>query len=369
MPWILMKNNLKLMLRSKWILLMMILMPLITIALLSNAFRSMLNTNYAIEEFKVGYRLNGNSSYEPMLGELQKACKEQNILLEKYPQGEIAQMLQNRTVAVFVEIEGNVSYKIYHSNEKKIEASVTESIFSDFFYRVKEAVTIETYASQNKVEIPELTKSILMQEEILPTDPIPSAVDYYGIVYIVYFAWCGLISLVAVISSERKSAIPRRMRITRMSKLSQYLGKFIPCSAAIFIETCTSWILSLLLFDIHWGNMGVAVLIIALISMASSTIGIVLFQLFNNVAIGIVIGFVTTWIWGFFGGAFQSYMYLDIPRFLIESSPIYHINRTLVEYSTKGYSNNTMISIGYLLTIITIGGICGILLINRKTEE
>ena len=357
------------MLRSKWILFMMIIMPLITIGLLSNAFKSMLTTSFEINEFKVGYRTNTGSLYEPMMSKLQDSCKEQGILLQEYPEGDIKELLLNRTVAVFVDIQSDNFYKLYRSDEKKIEAAMTDSIFSGFFYQVNEAVTVKTYSVQNKINpSTEQWESKLIQEK-LPTDPVPSSTDYYGIIYIVYFAWCGLVSLVAVISSERKSAILRRMRITQMSNLNQYLGKFIPCTLAIFLEVCASWILSVLLYDIHWGNIGISIFIIALISMATSAFGIILFQLFHNVAIGIVIGFIITWICGYFGGSFQSYMYLDIPKFLINASPIYYINRTLVEFSTVGHSDYAGICIGYLLAIIFSSGLIGILLIRRKMEE
>ena len=358
-----------LMLRSKWILFMMIIMPLFTIALLSNAFRSMMNTNVTIEEFKVGYRVNSDSDYKTLLAGLQDNFKEQNIILQEYPQGDIHELMQNRTVAVFVKIEEDNRYQLYQSSENKMEAALAESVFSSFFYQVKEARLIADYSIQNQNYPPKELNRNSIQSEILPVNPMPSADDYYGIIYIVYFAWCGLISLVAVISSERKNAIPRRMRVAQMPKASQYLGKLIPCSLTIFIQTCTGWILSVLIFDIHWGNIFLSTIIIALISLATSALGIVLFQLFHNVAISVVIGFVITWIWGFFGGAFQSYMYLDLPKFLILSSPIYHINRTLVEFSTMGHSEYLNGCILYLGGIIVGFALIGILLTGKKTKD
>ena len=368
MPWILIKNNLKLMLRSKWIFIMMILFPILTIALISNAFQSLMNTNMKVEEFKVGYRLNGDSTYKPLMGKLQDECKGQNIILQDYPEGDIKELLQNRTVDVFVEIT-NDQYKLYQSNEKKIEASIADSIFSAFFYQVNEEVVVRTYAMKNDQNTSSRGRESIIKQEVLATNPVPSAIDYYGIIYIVYFAWCGMVSLVAVVSSERKSAIPRRMRVTQMSSTNQYLGKFIPCTMAILIEACISWFLSILIYGIHWGNFSLSFVIIVLTTMAASSIGIVLFQLFRNIAISIVTGFLLTWIWGYFGGAFQSYMYLDIPKYLIHSSPVYYINRTLVEYSTSGHSDYTLSCIGYLVSIILVSVLIGIPLTGRSRGE
>lgn len=369
MPLILIKNNLKLMLRSKWILFMMVILPVVTIALLSNAFHEMMNTSYKIDNFKAGYRVSDTSKYKAMLPELVTICKEQGITLEEFPQGDIKVLLQSEAVAAFVDITKDNSFTVYQSSEKEKESAVVESVFSGFFYQVNEAMTAAAYAKEqgSTEEIVQSTHKVLTEK--LDTDPIPSSTDYYGIIYIVYFAWCGMVSLVAVISSERKSAIPRRLRVSHMPKLHYYFGKFIPCTLAIFIEVCSAWIISAVLFDIHWGRIGLSILIVLLISMAASAMGILLYQLFNNVAISIVVSFIITWIIGFFGGSFEAYMYLSIPKYLINSSPIYYVNRTLVEFSTKGYSDYFGKSLLFLSIIIILCGFVGIVLMNRKMEE
>lgn len=369
MPLILVKNNLKLMLRSKWILFLMILLPLITIALLSNAFKEMLDTVNKVEDFKVGYRISKDNAYKEILPEFISSCKSEGVILQEFPEGDIEELLQNNTVSVFVDIKSNSAYKIYQSSDKKLEASIVESIFSGFFYQSNNAKITYEYASKQGIEPTlELSETVL-KREVLNTDPVPSSTDYYGIVYIPYFAWCGMVSLVAVISSERKSAIPKRMLVSHMPKIHHYLGKFIPCVLAIFIEVCITWILAVLLFGIHWGNLGLSVLIILLTCVCTSAFGIVLFQLFDNLAISIVLGFIITWIWGFFGGSFQTYMYAHLPKYLINLSPIYYINRTLVEYSTMGRSDYTGKCILVLLILSVLFGFIGILLMNRKMEE
>jgi ABC-2 type transport system permease protein len=347
---------------------MMSILPLITIALLSNAFQDMLDTAYELDEFQVGYHVSENSKYKEMLPELEAICKTHDVILQEYPKVDITELLQSKTVAVFVDISDD-SYAVYQSNAKKTEAAVTESIFSGFFYQAKEAMTLYSYGMEQGTPEVFTQSNVKFMKEVLDTDPIPSSTDYYGIIYILYFAWCGMISLVAVISSERKSAIPRRMRVSHMSKWSYYLGKFIPGTLAIFLEIGVAWILSVLLFDIHWGNIGISIIIVFLIAMGATGFGIVLFQLFNNAAISIVVGFVVIWIVGFFGGSFQTYMYANLPQKLVNLSPIYYINRTVVEFSTKGYSDYTGRCFVWLIGIILVFGIIGILLMNRKMEE
>ena len=369
MPFVLIKNNLKLMLRSKWILIIMIILPLFTILLLSSAFKELLNTAYNIDEFTVGYRISTDSIINSMLPELKKVCKTQKANLLEFPEGEIEALMKNKTVAVFVEVKKDNSYVIYRSSDKKNEASIINSILSDFFYQANEAATIAAYREGHDIAISEYENAVSVKHEALATDPVPTSTDYYGIIYIVYYAWCGMISLVAVISSERKNAIPRRMRASHTSKFSFYLGKLIPCTLATYLEVCAAWILSVLLLDIHWGNIGASAFLLFLISVGASSLGILLFQLFHNVAISIVLGFLITWVWGFFGGSFQTYMYADLPQKLVDMSPLYHINKTLVEFSTKGFSDNTVKAVISLLCIIAVSTILGILFMNRRLEE
>ncbi|SEW23596.1 ABC transporter permease [[Clostridium] fimetarium] len=368
MPFILIKNNLKLMLRSKWILVLMTILPVITIVLLSNAFKDMMDTAYKIEPFEVGYHLSDGSAYKDMIPQLKTICKDNNIILQEYQNEDATALLKRETVAVFVEITDD-SYVIYQSDDKKTEAAVTESILSTFFYQAYDAMVGMAYQAQNGlVELPS-TSSVKVNHEVLATDPVPSSTDYYGIIYIIYFAWCGMISLSAVITSERKSAISKRMRISHMSKVSYYIGKLIPCAIATFLESCIAWIISVVLLDIHWGKIWACIGIMILISLAASTFGMVLFQLFKNAAVSIVAGFIIIWIAGLWGGSFQTYIYANIPQRIVNISPLYYINRTVVEFSTKGYSDYAGRCILYLVSIIVICGIAGILMMDREMGE
>ncbi len=369
MPFILIKNNLKLMLRSKWILFLMIILPVVTIALLSNAFQEMMKSAYRFSEFKVGYRMEEESIYKDIFPMLEKECAKRDMILVDYPRGDIRELIQNNTVAVFIEIKDDNTYALYRSNSNKTEAAIAESIFSVFFYEFNEGLTLQTYGlEQGLLEMPTV-EGVDIKHDSLNIDPVPSSTDYYGIIYIVYFTWCGMVSLVAVVSSERKSAIPKRIRVSHISKIGYYLGKFIPCTLAIFIEVCAAWGLSVFLMDIQWGKIGLSAFILFLLSMAASAFGLLLFQLFNNVAISIVAGFVIIWIEGFLGGSFQTYMYSGLPDKLVYLSPLYWINRTLVEFSTKGQSDYTVGCIVIIAGMIVVFGVLGIILMNRKMEE
>jgi ABC-2 type transport system permease protein len=89
MPFILIKNYLKLMLRNKWILLIMTILPVIVVALLSSAFRDMLDTVHQVEKFRVGYRISENNIGNDLLPQLKTVCEENGVLLQEYPKEDI----------------------------------------------------------------------------------------------------------------------------------------------------------------------------------------------------------------------------------------------------------------------------------------
>ncbi len=374
MPFILIKNNLKLMLRNKWILFMMVIGPVVTSALLSNAFREMLSSAYTIENFQAGYHISGDGSYQELLTNLQEICKEQGITLQEYPQGDkyaqdyITKLLQSEAVAVFVDIKDG-SYVVYQASGREKEAAVINSIFNSFFYQVNEELTALTYTYGKNADNTGIQNGGGVITEVLDVEPMPDSTDYYGIVFIVYFAWCGMLTLAEVISSERRGAVPRRMRVAHMPKLSYYLGKFVPCALAVFLQLSCAMALSVVLIGVHWGRPVLSLLLILILSLAVSALSMVLYQLFKKVAVSTVVGFAIIWVAGFFGGSFEPYMYLKLPQYLLHSSPIYYLDRTLVEFSTKGYSDYLGPCFLYMAGFIIICGMIGILFMNRKMEE
>lgn len=370
MPLILIKNNMKLMFRSKAFLLMMVVMPIIVIALLSSAFKDMMASVREIDPFTVGYRITADSPYQTYLSELKKASAENDVTLIEYPEGEIEKLIKNGTVTAFVDIQDD-DYILYQSSEKKAEALITESIFDSFFYQVDaNTALVKAQMEQGIADIKLLEPDRkTATREVLEVEPMPTSTDYYGIIYIVFWSFCGMMPLAAVISSERKNAIPQRMRVSQMTKTQFYLAKFAPCFLVTFIEMALAWTISALLFNVHWGQLPASVGIILLSTMAAAAIGVFLYQLFSKVVVSVVVGFALTWVLGFFGGSFDPYFYEDFPIMLMKASPIYYVNRTLVEFSTKGYSDYAGTCLIYLIGLILVFGILGSMLMNRKVEE
>ncbi len=364
----LIKNNLKLMLRSKWIIIIMSLLPLMTIALLSGAFESMMDMDYTIEPFRVGYRMAENCRYEGSMELLSDICRENDISLSEFPGGDIETLIAGGNADIFVTIEDN-HLTIYQQSGKEAQASMVESIFSSVFSRIEEVTVLLSYSEMPANLLADMAnpaQSGKLSTLKLNTDPVPSARNYYGIIEIVYFTWCGCISLAAVIPSERKNRINARLRMTPATKMQLYLGKFVPCLLAIGIEISAAMILSIFFMDVHWGNWPGSLLILSLLALAATAFGMILFTLFSNTAVSVSVGWIVMFVNGFLGGSFQTYIYSTIPDTYARLAPQYYINRTLVEFSTKGSSDYALPCVIILCTIFLVCIAVGFPIMNRK---
>lgn len=339
----LIKNNLKLMLRNKWTIGIMILGPILIIAILSSAFQELMKSYEGVEEFKAGYRIE-TDMMQDSIEQIKKAGKEADIIFEEYPEGDIKALMENNDLAGFVEI-GEESYTVYESADYTVEGITLEY----FMHEVMKEGT---------KQVPQQMIPTIQEEEVqLPMQQIDymraiDSKDYYGIVYIVYFIWCGIVCAANVLASEKKNGIDKRYQLSSLSNLKLYLGKWIPVVLTIVIEMGISIIASIVLLDIHWGNLPMSFSLIILTAMASASFGLMLYYLCNNLAVTIVVLFTSVWFMGFFGGCFETYMFSSWSDAVKNASPIYHVNRALVEYSCMGESTYTVSSILYMTVII-----------------
>lgn len=342
----LIKNNLKLMLRNKLVIAAMILGPVLVIAVLSSAFRELMQSYEGVEEFKAGYRVEAGSFFENNIEAIKEAGEESGITLLEYPEGEPEELVENNDLAGFVEI-GKESYTIYESADYPVESVALEYFLSRC---VKEGAK-----QALKTVIPNIESAELKLPKV-KIDYMPSvdSIDYYGIIEIVYFSWLSIMCAASVLTSEKKNRIWQKYQVTGISGVKLFMGKWIPIvlATAFGIGICVA--VTIVLFDIHWGNPVMSAALMFLLIMASSAFGLMLYAFFRNLAVTVVVLFTSTWFMGFFGGSFETYMFSSMPDALKNASPIYHVNRTLVEYSCMGHSSYTNSSIFYLLAIIFI---------------
>lgn len=364
----LIKNNIKLMLRNKAMLIVMAVLPVVVISLLSSIFEELLNDSYEMDDFVCGYSISESSGYKDIVEQLEVALGENQITLKEYASSytDYQNGMENNEFSVFVDIADD-KCTIYKNDNKLAEAVVVEYIFSNSFSQYNDTVEILKHMfEQGKMELNDYDNKVNSVK--LDADPIASSVDYYGIIYVIFFSWCTPIVIAVVLSAERFNKLHKRFGIAPISKTSLYVGKLVPGIVAGVILTLLSTTITTLIFGIKWGNYAETLGILLLQIFACNALGIVIFNLFKNTAVSIAVLWMTIFFWGFIGGTFTAYMYSGLPKQLIRLSPLYYQNRTLVEFSTIGDSSYKWISVLYLLIIFVVFTFLGILLMNRKVE-
>lgn len=342
----LIKNNFKLMFRNTWSVVVMLLGPILVIAVLSSAFSELMQSYEGVDTFSVGYR--AQQADNTMIEATKIAGEEAGILFYEYPEGEIKNVMEKNELAGFVEFSED-KYTVYTSADYEVEG-----------------ITLEYF--MNKVMNEGVNASLQLQEQseiALPIEqleymPAIDSVDYYGIVYIVYFCWCGIICATGVLSNEKKYRITRRFQVSNISEIKNFLGKFIPIILTITGGMGIATIITVLLYDINWGNPLVSAFIVFLMIVAGVALGMMLYNITDNLAITIILQFTIVWFLGFFGGSFETYMFSSTPDLLKQLSPIYHGNRALVELSCMGESSYVVSAIIYSLAITVVFSIIAI---------
>ena len=345
----LIKNNFKLMFRNTWSVVTMLLGPILVIAVLSSAFSELMKSYEGVDEFAVGYRMQEAAEDNVMIETAKLAGEEAGILFYEYPEGEIKDVMEKNELAGFVEFSED-TYVVYKSADYEVEG-----------------ITLEYF--MNKMMNAGVKASLQMQEQeeiVLPVEelefmPAIDSNDYYGIIYIVYFGWCGIICATGVLSNEKKYGIVRRFQVSNLSEVQNYLGKFIPIALTVTVGMAIATAITVLLYDIHWGNPMLSMVIVFMMIIAGTALGMMFYNISNSLVVTIIMQFTIVWFMGFFGGSFETYMFSSTSDTLKHLSPIYHGNRALVELSCMGESNYVASAVWYSLAITVICSVIAIL--------
>ena len=333
----LIKNNFKLMFRNTWSVVFMLLGPILVIAILSSAFSELMKSYESVDEFAAGYRVQDEN--KTLLEWVTAAGAESGILFYEYPEGDIKDVMAKNELAGFVEFaEGE--YTVYTSADHEVEGIALE-----FFMNKVMSAGLNVSLQAEKQQ------AIVLPVKQLEYMPAIDSVDYYGIIYIVYFSWCGLICATGVLSSEKKYGIVRRFQVSAISESKNYLGKMIPTALTVAVGMGIVAVITVLLYDIHWGNPPLSALIVFMMIAAGVALGLMFYNISNSLVITIILQFAVVWFMGFFGGSFETYMFSRTSDMLKHLSPIYHGNRALVELSCMGESSYVASSMVYSLAI------------------
>ncbi|SDA26506.1 ABC-2 type transport system permease protein [Ruminococcus sp. YE71] len=335
MIFYLMKNNLKLIFRNKFAVAVLLLGPALTIAMLSNAFESLMKSYTVPDEFTVGYRAQGGVLADSM-DDIKEAGREAGIVFREYPDGEPEELIANNDLAAFADIEGE-GYTLYTSEDHKPEGAVTDC----FFDRV---VSGGVDAALGSIA-PDAVMSSAVPTSNLDYMPAVNSTDYYGMIYIVYFSSLGMVCATGMLSSEKKNGIERKYRVCPVSKFGLYLARLLPTAALVTVCSLIETLVTTALFGIHWGTPLLSALIVVMVILAGTAFGFMLYSLSRNMAMTIIALFAVIWVMGFLGGSFETYMYSAVSETLKKISFFYYANRSLVELSSMGKSDYTAVSL------------------------
>lgn len=340
----LLKNNFKLIFRNKLAVAMLLIGPLLTIMMLSNAFESMMKAYEAPESFVVGYRSESETISDNM-AYIKSAGKEAGIELSEYPEGEPEKLINNNDLSAFVEFSED-SYTLYKSSDHKAEGAVAEY----FFERVMNTgadTALDMIAQGAKLT------SALPETEI-EFMPAVNSTDYYGIIYILFFSCCGMICATGMLGSEKKHGIERKYQVCSLSPFALYMARLLPTVGVVAVCGIIETVITAVLFGIHWGSHVLSVLIVLLMITAFTALGLLFYSISGNLAITVIGSFAVIWILGHLGGSFETYMYSSFSDSTKLMTPFYHANRALVELSCMGHSDFVISSLLFSAALILI---------------
>ena len=349
----LIKNNMKLMARNKWILLLVVLGPILVSMILGDVFKNVLSKYEPSDDITVGYYFEEDSVFAMAQNQIFDAGREAGISFVEHKSDDIENTMHTKDLDGFVVFEKD-SYTVYSFKDKPGDGMTLQFFMSKV--AGQGASTMMDFMDQDDSEVKLTTKEL----EFLPQI---DAKDYYGIAFTSYYTWCGFICYCAV-GNISKNSVSKKYRVTGISSLKYYLANVISTAIFIIVGIAVSIILQAVLLDVDFGSNPLEIVLFILTVFAACAFGFALHSIFENMALTIIAEWIVIWWAGFIGGCFETYMLQPISETIKKISPIYHTNRALIEMSVMGKSNYTSSAIIFLVAIIVV---CSVIAISVES--
>ncbi|MBP5249045.1 MAG: ABC transporter permease [Lachnospiraceae bacterium] len=359
------KNNIKLMLRSPLTILIYVLGPTLVASILISAFNSFMKSYEGVDKFKAAYRLEEGSAFEKGIDLIKENFEENGITLVEYKEGDPEELIRKNDLAGFVDFSKD-GYTVYEIKDSKLQGYILEYLIT----QVSEEATDAAY--MNALGMPSVRtggeKAALNTEHPEFVPAIDSA-DYYGIIEIVYFASFSIVCGAAFLSQEKKNRIGRRFMVSNISNTKIYLAKLLSVTGAVSVGLILSVIILVAFSGVKWGDPVLSAVIILMLILGTLAMELMVFSLTDNVAATVIITFTIIWLMGFFGGSFETYMFSSHSRLLKNLSPIYYANRSLVELSCMGHSDYIVRSLGISASMCVVFTALAVLICKVRREK
>lgn len=344
----LIKNNFKIISRNPINILVLTLAPIIVSAVLISAFSAMMEKYEEVGDFKVGYSCDQEETTALVIDGLKAIAAEQGISFTEYTGIKAEEAVEDNKLAGFVEI-GKDSYTVYKTDEHMAEGQILEYMLHAFYENMSPVISEHMLpaGSGDMQGYNVRDEAIASKMKVETADFIPAvdSTDYYGIIYMIYFSWCCIVCGAGLFTAEKKYGIEKRQMVSGISDLKEYLSKFLPMVLMACEGLAIYGILSIVLLDVHWGNMALSAILVVLGIMAATALGLMVYAICDNMVVTVIIVFMLVWAWGFLGGSFETYIFSGTSEFLKKLSPIYYENRAVVELSCMGESEYVIKSI------------------------
>ncbi len=345
----------KLICRSKAMLIITCLGMILTVGAVASGFHTLLDSASRSEEIRLGYEMQEGSSYSFLEGTWESELEKEKIIAQKFTGADPESVVKSGDADVFVNFTKDGFY-VTGSSKKELETRIVKYIL---FQMEQTMLAMKADpAAQIKIDA-----------SSLPTKKVSEAENYYGIAQPVYFITICSIFLTMIYWTERKNRLLIRYRIGKNGAVSSYFGKLISGSLISFLVLgCIGFGLVNMVFDVHIGNPVITMGVLFLMTIAFTAFGMLFFQLFKQMAVSIGLMFMVLWFAGYFGGSFETYMYSSFSESLKRLSPVYYINRSLIELSVEGQTDFILPCILYLSTIALVSIALGVFITAKKKE-
>ena len=322
-----------------------------TTAAVANAFHTLLDKADDAQGFKLGYTVVQGSKYELVIDTLMDELEKEDIVAQEYSSADAESGEQD----VFVTFDKD-SYSIVGSEKKSIETRIIQySLFN-----VER--NMNAFMSGG-------LKSVELNDSELSTTETPDAENYYCHAFICCFLSISPIFLSVIYYDDRKNRIWQRYKTGKAGSVSVYLGKYL----ASFITTMVVFPLLgtlafCLLFDMKPCNLFIFGGLLALAGLGFTAFGMLFFIFFRQPAVSIGTMFLILWFVSYLGGVYETYIYCSIPETVKRLSPLYYLNRSLIELSVNGKSDYVIPCVIIMISMTVVFSAIGMIATRMKKE-
>jgi ABC-2 type transport system permease protein len=284
--------------REYKVMLIMTVMPLILIMLMGIAISgAFTQSEIEVADIKVSY-IASDSDFNIALEQvLHSFINEDNIIIET--SGDSGKSsVQSRDTDVFVTVdEESKTLEFFYNDEFNVKASIIEITLENFI-RQYNLTTQVGYLNNTNVD------GVIQTRFISELDDI-TAMDYYGVAMSILFVFYGVPMAISSVIKEKKNGTLSRILLTPTSKLEYLFGKVIGNTLVSVAQITFLMVGTILLFDVSWGNVGMAWLLCVTMVIFGVSIGVALGYVFDNEdkAMGVI--HVLIVIFGMFGGSYM----------------------------------------------------------------